>query len=69
VLHNLEAAFIITFDPFELLEKLKWWRSSNGFFLQFEVFSLQQGAYHGKLPGVTNTVGFADGNNSQVHEA
>jgi hypothetical protein len=28
---------------------LSYWRSWNGFFVQFEVFSLQQGAYHGKL--------------------
>ncbi len=28
---------------------LSYSRSSNGLFLQFEVFSLQQGAYHGKL--------------------
>jgi hypothetical protein len=33
---------------------LSYWRSSNGFFLQFEVFSLQQVAYHGKLPRVQN---------------
>jgi hypothetical protein len=37
---------------------LSYCRRSNGFFLQFEVFSLQQGAYHGKLPGVKNKRGF-----------